>query len=121
MLGNLSHYAKEPAARKLETTRPGLAARRLGAHGLCTVNAGKSKYDDAAISNFESAQRCYVRAELAAAWEQTVQQLLAAHRREIGFLSRIEAFAARIGQHKPPSFLERAKARWGGERRGEPA
>jgi hypothetical protein len=44
----------------------GTAARLWRAHGMCIVKAGKSKYYDAAISDFERARRCYARAGLAA-------------------------------------------------------
>ena len=40
----VSHYATEPAARKLEKTHPGLAARLWRAQGMRIVEARKSKY-----------------------------------------------------------------------------
>lgn len=118
-LENVIHYATEPAARKLEKTQPGLAARLWRAQGMRIVDAGKSRYYDAAVSNFESAKRCYARAGLTAEWEETVRQLRAAHRRKTGFLSRLEAVAA--GHNQQPSFLECAKARWGRKRGADPA
>jgi len=115
----VSHYATEPAAKKLEKTHPGLAARLWRAQGMRIVEAGKSKYYDAAVSNFERARKCFARAGLAAEWEQTVRQVRADHRRKTGFLSGFEAVAAGAGQKKQPSFLERAKARWGGRLGGD--
>jgi hypothetical protein len=78
------------------------------------VNAGKSKYYEAALSNFERASRCYKRAGLTAGWEETVRQVRACHHRKTGFMSGFEALAAGSGPGDQPSFLERAKARWGG-------
>jgi hypothetical protein len=112
-LEHLSHYATEPAAKKLEKADPGLAARLWRAQGMRIVNAAKSKYYDAALSNFERARRCYERAGLAAEWANTVCQIRVSHRRKAGFMSGFEALAARHGRARQPSFLERAKTRWG--------
>jgi hypothetical protein len=105
-LEHLSHYATEPAAKKLEKADPGLAARLWRAQGMRIVNAAKSKYYDAALSNFE-------RAGLAAEWANTVCHIRASHRRKAGFMSGFEALAAGHGRASRPSFLERAKTRWG--------
>jgi hypothetical protein len=112
-LEHLSHYATEPAAKKLEKADPGLAARLWRAQGMRIVSAAKSKYYDAALSNFERARRCYVRAGLAAEWANTVCHIRASHRRKAGFMSGFEALAAGHGRPSQPSFLERAKTRWG--------
>ena len=63
-LENVSHYAIEPAAKKLEKTHPDVAARLWRAQGMRVVNAKKSKYYGAALSNFERAQRCFEMAGL---------------------------------------------------------
>jgi uncharacterized Zn finger protein len=105
------------AAKKLERTYPDLAARLWRAQGMRIVDARKSKYYDAALSNFERARDCYQRAGLAAEWEQTVRQVRAAHSRKTGFISGFESLAAGARRVDKPSFLERAKARWG-ERHG---
>ena len=65
-LENLSHYVTEPAAEKLEKNYPGPAARLWQAQALRIVDAGKSRYYDAAIANFERAKNCFERAGLAA-------------------------------------------------------
>jgi hypothetical protein len=77
------------------------------------VDGGKSKYYDAALSNFERARRCYERAGLDAEWAETVRQMRANHRRKTGFLSQFEALAEGPGRSREPSFLDRAKTRWG--------
>jgi uncharacterized Zn finger protein len=112
-LEGLSHYATEPAAKTLEKTHPAIAARLWRAQGMRIVNAKKSKYYDAALSNFESAKRCFERAGLATKWEKTVSQVRADHHRKTGFMSGFEGLVGGAGPSDEPSFLERAKARWG--------
>jgi tetratricopeptide (TPR) repeat protein len=112
-LNQTSHHATEPAAKKLEKAHPGLAARLWRAQGMRIVDAAKSKYYDAALSNLKRARRCYEQAGLASEWEETVRQVRASHRRKTGFLAGFEALAADTGRGVEPSFLDRAKARWG--------
>lgn len=112
-LERVSHYATEPAAKRLEKGHPDLAARLWRAQGMRIVNAKKSKYYDAALSNFERARDCYQRAGLAAEWEQTVRRVCAAHYRKTGFINGFQALAAGAKHRDRPSFLERAKERWG--------
>jgi hypothetical protein len=116
-LEGLSHYTTEPAARRFEKTHPDIAARLWRAQGMRIVNARKSKYYDAALSNFENAKRCFERAGLIAAWEKTVIQVRADHHRKAGFMSGFEGLVAGTGPNDEPSFLERAKARWIGRQR----
>jgi len=108
--------ATEPAATKLEKAHPGHAARLCRAQGMRIVNARKSKYYNEALSNFTRAKRCNERAGLAPAWEQSVRWVRADHHRKTGFISHFEAMATGSGPKREPSFLERAKARWGGRR-----
>jgi hypothetical protein len=77
------------------------------------VDRAKSKYYDAALSNFERARRCYERAGLAAEWAETVRHMRATHHRKTGFMSGFEALAVGPGRAGQPSFLDRAKKRWG--------
>jgi hypothetical protein len=113
-LESLSHYVTQPAARKIEKTHPDLAARLWLAQGMRIVKAKKSTYYDAALSNFENAKRCFERAGLDAKWQETVSRVRADHRRKIGFMPGFEKLVAGAGPSRTPSFLERAKARWGG-------
>jgi hypothetical protein len=117
-LEGLSHYATEPVAKKIERAHPDLAARLWRAQGIRIVNAGKSKYYDAALSNFERAKHCFERAELSAEWQQTVSQVRADHHRKSGFVSGFERLVAGAGPSDRPSFLEQAKARWSDRQRG---
>jgi uncharacterized Zn finger protein len=115
---DVSHYVTEPAAKKLEKTHPELAARLWCAQGMRVVRAKKSKYYDAALSNFERARRCYEKAGLAANWHRVVGKVRSEHHRKTGFMSGFEEIVAGSGPSEKPSFLERAKARWGSRRSG---
>jgi hypothetical protein len=112
-LEQVSHYATEAAAKRLQKTHAGLAARLWRAQGMRIVDAKKSKHYAAAISNFEHARDCYQRAGLAAEWEETVRRVRASHYRKTGFRGGFEALAKGAKRAQPPSFLDRAKARWG--------
>ncbi len=111
-LEEVSHYATEPAAKKLEKAYPELAARLWRAQGIRIVDAKKSKYYDVALSNFERARDCYVRAGLAGDWEETVRRVCAAHFRKSGFIGEFRELAAGAKRVERPSFLEDAKQRW---------
>ena len=111
-LERMSHIVTEPAAETLDEAHPDLAARLWRAQGMRIVNAGKSKYYDAALSNFERARDCYGRAGLAVEWEETVRRVCAAHFRKSGFIGEFRALAAGAKRAEQPSFLEGAKQRW---------
>jgi len=119
-LENVSHHATQPAAKRLEKNHSGLAARLWRAQGMRIVDAKKSKYYDAALSNFKRARDCYQRAGLADEWEQTVRRVCALHYRKTSFIRGFQALAAGAKRSERPSFLERAKTRWG-ERHGRDA
>lgn len=119
-LEGLSHFTAVPVAKKLEKAHPDLAARLWRAQGMRIVDSKKSKYYAAALSNFESAKRCFERAGLAAEWVKTVSRVRTVHHCKTGFMSGFESLVAGVGPSDEPSFLERAKARWsGGQRREE--
>ena len=111
-LEKMSHYYTEPAAKKLEKNHPDLAARLWRGQGMRIVNAKKSKYYDAAISNFERAKLLYERAGLTADWEKIVSLVRAEHHRKKKLMRGFEELVAGHGPSDKPSFLERAKARW---------
>jgi hypothetical protein len=95
-------------ARQAEGANPDETASRLLAwmdddeYGFC-----------AALSNFESAKRCFERAGLHAEWQKTVSQVRADHHRKSGFMSGFERLVEGTGPSDEPSFMELAKARWG--------
>jgi hypothetical protein len=109
----VSHHATERAAKKLEKTHPDLAARLWRAQGMRVVNAKKSKYYGAALSNFERARRSFETAGLPAGWRRVVEKVRSKHHRKTGFMAGFEEIVAGLGPSERPSFLERAKARWG--------
>ncbi len=112
-LEDVSHYTTEPAAKKLEKAHSDLAARLWRAQGVRIVKAGKSRYYDAALGNLERARRCYEKAGLAGEWREVVEKMRSEHRRKTGFMAGLEEIVAGSGPSEKPSFLERAKARWG--------
>jgi tetratricopeptide (TPR) repeat protein len=111
-LETVSHYALEPAAQRLESSRPGAAARVWKATVMRVVNAGQSKYYEAALANLERAKRCYERAGLAAQWEEVVDAIRRQHHRKYGFMPGFEKIVSGSPPSEEPPFLELAKARW---------
>ena len=111
-LEDLNHYITEPVAKKLEKAHPDLAARLWRAQGLRIVNAKKSEYYGAALSNFERAKRCFERAGLEGEWHKTASQIRADHHRKSSFMPGFERLLEGVGPSDEPSFLDRAKARW---------
>jgi uncharacterized Zn finger protein len=109
----VSHLTTEPAARKLEKTHPGIAARLWRAQGMRILDAKKSKYYPEALENFRRARRCYERAGLSSEWLRVVDQLRANHHRKVGFMAGFEELVAGKPHGEKPSFLDKAKARWG--------
>ena len=112
-LAGVTHFATEPAAKTLEKTHPDIAARLWCAQGMRIVNAKKSKYYAAALSNFEQARRCFEKAGLHADWQRMVEKMRSEHHRKTGFMSGFDEIVAGSGPTEKPSFLERAKTRWG--------
>jgi tetratricopeptide (TPR) repeat protein len=116
-LEGLSHYKSEPAARAFERSRPELAARLYRASAMRVVNAGKSKYYDAALANIERAKKCYTKADLHAEWEALAGDIRVRHRLKRGFITAFEQIASGNTRDKEPAFMERAKRRWPGKGR----
>lgn len=108
----LSHYLTEPLARKLERSHPDISARVYRALCMRIVNAGKSKYYDAALDHIEHAKKCYTKAGLDADWQAVVADVRNRHSRKRGFMAGFEDIAAGAPKNVEPPFLERAKARW---------
>jgi hypothetical protein len=113
----LSHYTVDPAAQRLAKDHPDVAARVHRALGMRILNAKKSRYYGAALSNFEDAKRCYERAGLARPWEAVVEEVRSDHHRKTGFMEGFEKLVAGRGPGDGPSFLDRARRRWA--RRGK--
>ncbi len=109
---DLSHYQTEPLAHKLERSHPDISARVYRALCMRIVNAGKSKYYDAALDNIEHAKKCYAKAGLNADWQAVVVDVRERHFRKKGFMAGFEDIVSGAPKHVEPPFLERAKARW---------
>ncbi|MDN5850779.1 MAG: hypothetical protein L0H63_14260, partial [Nitrococcus sp.] len=67
------------------------------------VNAKKSKYYDAALSNFERAKRCFEQAGLDDEWNKTVRQVRADHQRKNSFMPGFERLVAGMATSDNPS------------------
>ena len=76
------------------------------------VNAGKSKYYDAALDHIEHAKKCYTKAGLYADWQAVVADVRKRHFRKKGFMAGFEDIVTGAAKQVEPSFLDRAKARW---------
>jgi hypothetical protein len=111
-LEDLSHYHIEPLARKLERSHPDISARMYRALCMRIVDAGKSKYYDAALDKIEHAKKCYAKAGLTADWQAVVADVRKRHFRKKGFMAGFEDIVVGAPKHVEPPFLERSKARW---------
>jgi uncharacterized Zn finger protein len=111
-LERLSHFTTEPAARKLERSHPEVAARVYRALAMRVVNAGKSKYYDAALDNLEKARKCYVKGKIESEWAGLVAYIRERHSRKSGFMADFERIASGAPKPTEQTFLERAKKRW---------
>lgn len=76
------------------------------------VNAGKSKYYDAALGHIAHAKKCYTKANLEADWQAVVADVRKRHSRKKGFMAGFEDVVTEAPKQVEPSFLDQAKARW---------
>jgi len=112
-LERMSHSVSVPAAELLTEEHPGVAARLFCAQGLRIVNAGKSRYYDAALGFFLRARDSFAAAGLQQQWETIVSEIRSAHGRKYSFMPGFERVAAGgPAAESQPSFLERARSRW---------
>jgi hypothetical protein len=108
----LSHYQAEPLARKLARSNPDIAAKVYRALCMRIVNAGKSKYYDAALDNIERAKQCYAKAGLDTEWEKVVADIRERHSRKWGFMGGFEDIVSSAPKRLESSFMDRAKSKW---------
>jgi hypothetical protein len=108
----LSHVIMEPAATRLATSHPDVAAKLYRVLGLRILTAKKSKYYPAAVSHFAQAKQCYKQAGLAHEWEVLVEAVRRTHGRKYGFMPEFERIVAGQPQRPEATFLERARQRW---------
>ena len=93
-LEDLSHYRIEPLAGKLERSHPDISARVYRALCMRIVNAGKSKYYNAALDHIMHAKKYYVKAGLNADWQSVVADVRERHFRKKGFMAGFEDIVA---------------------------
>jgi tetratricopeptide (TPR) repeat protein len=108
----LSHYTAEPLAYKLERSHPDISARVYCALCMRVINAGKSKYYDAALDNIERAKKCFAKAGLNDDWQAVVADVRQRHFRKKGFMAGFEEIVSGAPRNVEPPFLDRVKARW---------
>jgi len=108
----LGHFTVEPLAGKLERSHPDISARVYCALCLRVINAGKSRYYDAALKNIERAKTCYAKAGLNDDWQAVVADVRQRHFRKKGFMAGFEEIVSGAPRNVEPPFLERAKTRW---------
>lgn len=96
----------------LERSHPDITARVYCALCMRVINAGKSKYYDAALDNIERAKKCYAKAGLNDDWQAVVDDVRQRHFRKKGFMAGFEEAVSGAPKHVEPHFLARAKARW---------
>jgi len=77
------------------------------------LNAKKSKYYDAALSNFEQAKRCYRKAGLDAAWDELAGEIRRNHGRKTSFMPGFERLVQGMKPDATPSFRDRTQHRKG--------
>jgi len=112
-LESISHYATEPAAKKLERLHPDVAAKVYRALGMRILNSKKSKYYDAALSHFKQARSCYKKAGDELGWQTLVDEVLQIHRRKSAFIPGFEKLIQGKSLFDESSFAERTKRRKG--------
>ncbi|WP_205243689.1 DUF6880 family protein [Desulfobulbus alkaliphilus] len=98
-LEDLSHFTAEPLAKKLKRSHPDISARVYCALCMRIINAGKSKYYDAALDNIKSAKKCYDKAGLNADWQAVVADVRQRHCRKKGFMAAFEDIVSGALRH----------------------
>lgn len=110
-LESISHYAMEPAAKKLARAYPHVAAKAYRALGMRILNSRKSRYYSIALSHFAQVRRCYKRAGDEQAWDKLVEEILQKHRLKSAFIPGFKKLIQGKKTHTESSFGERTKRR----------
>lgn len=110
-LVNLSHYTTEPAARRLKRSHPRLSAKVHAAMALRILEAKKSRYYEAALTDLATARRLLLGTGHTSEWESLVGEVRAAHWRKTGFMPGFERIVGGRSSREP-SFRVRARRRW---------
>ncbi len=116
-LERLSHYVTEPAAERLAKPHPAVAAKLFRALCMRILKAGKSNYYLEALSNLKKARDCYGKVGLDTEWHALTDEIRRDHKRKSSFMPGFERIVAGTDSAREPSFLDRARQRYGrGER-----
>ncbi len=113
----LSYYTAEPAAMGLAKAHPLQAARLYLALGLRIVEERKSKYYGAAIGHFKTARDILLKEGRDGDWEDVVARIREKHRLKSSFMPGFERLVERPRSGDEPSFLDRARKKWGKKKR----
>ncbi len=114
----LSHYLTAAAVEILESQDLFLAGRLWQAQGFRIVEAGKARYYDAALRDFERAWSCFEQCDRIDEWRLTVHRVRTNHSRKSSFMPGFERLVEGMGPSSEPSYLERARLRWQEKERG---
>lgn len=111
-LERISHYVTEKAAAALQDGHAPLVAKLRCAMAMRIVDAGKSKYYDAAVEHLRSARDLYRQHGQEQAWQAIVARVRKDHARKYGFMASFEKIVAGAGPTVVESFESRAQRRW---------
>ena len=90
----------------------GLAGRLWQAQGFIIVEAGKARYFDAALLDFERTWSCYDQCGRVDEWRLAVHRVRNNHSRKSSFMPGFERLGEGMGPSSEPSCLERPRLRW---------
>jgi tetratricopeptide (TPR) repeat protein len=108
----MSHVTLEPVAVFLEQKEPYLAAKVHSALGMRILESKKSKYYQSALNHLASAMQLYSTGKGQNDWASLVEEIQSLHGRKKSFMYSFEKILNGKNS-KEPSFLEKAKKRWG--------
>jgi tetratricopeptide (TPR) repeat protein len=111
-LEDVSHFTTEPAAKLLRRPHPDTSAKLERAMAFRILDAGKSKYYDAALENLERARKLYLKAGMDVEWDAIGVRIETAHRRKAGFLASFRQLVRGEAVRPTETFLEQAKKRF---------
>jgi hypothetical protein len=111
-LEGISHYFTEKAAMALERQHGLSAAKLRCAMATRILDAGKSKYYDAALDHLRIARDLYSKHGQEPMWQSVVARVRENHRRKQGFIASFEEIVAGGSRPATQSFEARVRSRW---------
>jgi tetratricopeptide (TPR) repeat protein len=110
-LEQISHHTLEPVAEGLAECDVPAAIKLYRALGFRVLISGKSRYYDAALTNFRRAKQLCEDNGLDAEWQEMVALIRANHSRKSAFMPSFEELISGAVESRL-SFAEKARARW---------